>query len=125
MGEFSRPHSRSVLPADSAAGSSVDSSVGAPVGASIESSVGSSVELDGGAEAISAAELHEFLAADVLGAPADPAFKRRLRGRLWELVQSRFSKQQGSRVGRDRQRRSDPPDTATASTGEQPRPKRG
>lgn len=47
--------------------------------------IGESVEAD--AEAISEAELREFLAADAFGAPADPAFKRRLKGRLWEVVE--------------------------------------
>lgn len=32
-------------------------------------------------------ELREFLEADLLGVPADPEFKERLKQRLWELVQ--------------------------------------
>jgi hypothetical protein len=48
--------------------------------------------IDGKGDAISEAELHEFLAADSLGAPADPAFKDRLQGRLWEIVQTRVTK---------------------------------
>lgn len=32
-------------------------------------------------------ELLEFLAADLDPVPADPAFKRELRERLWEMVQ--------------------------------------
>ena len=33
-------------------------------------------------------ELHEFLEADVMDVKADPAFKERLRKRLWDLVQA-------------------------------------
>lgn len=48
------------------------------------------VDVDGDADAISEAELREFLAADAFGASADPAFKRRLKGRLWEVVEARL-----------------------------------
>jgi hypothetical protein len=37
-------------------------------------------------------ELREFLEADELEVPADPAFKERLRRRLWELVLERAEK---------------------------------
>jgi hypothetical protein len=33
-------------------------------------------------------ELQEFMAADFFEVPADPAFKNRLREKLWELVES-------------------------------------
>ena len=35
-------------------------------------------------------ELHEFLAADLVEVPADPAFKQRLREKLLELVVDRY-----------------------------------
>jgi hypothetical protein len=34
-------------------------------------------------------ELREFLEADNLAVPVDPAFKERLRRRLWEMVRRR------------------------------------
>ena len=38
-------------------------------------------------------ELQEFLeGGDLLDAPADPDFKERLRGQLWEIVRLRFRK---------------------------------
>ena len=43
-------------------------------------------------DAVSESELREFLAADALGAPADPEFKHKLQGRLWEIVQTRLQK---------------------------------
>ena len=33
-------------------------------------------------------ELHEFLTADLSGVSADPAFKERLRAKLWQMVSS-------------------------------------
>jgi len=85
VGEFSKPHATrapSIDPIDP-----VDSPVaGDPV-----------VGIDEAGDAISEAELNEFLAADPLSAPADPAFKRRLRGRLWDIVQSRLSSRQSRR----------------------------
>lgn len=35
-------------------------------------------------------ELRDFLEADVLDVPADPAFKERLRRKLWDLVRERY-----------------------------------
>jgi hypothetical protein len=35
-------------------------------------------------------ELREFLAADLVDVPIDPAFKRRLRSRLWNIVRLRY-----------------------------------
>jgi hypothetical protein len=35
-------------------------------------------------------ELQEFLQADLLDVPVDPAFKERLKQRLWELVQAQL-----------------------------------
>jgi hypothetical protein len=40
-------------------------------------------------------ELREFLQGDALDAPIDPAFKERLRQRLWELVQEQVRKHRG------------------------------
>jgi hypothetical protein len=40
-------------------------------------------------------ELMEFLEGDLHPAQADPAFKERLRGELWELVQRRYRDDQG------------------------------
>ena len=37
-------------------------------------------------------ELREFLEADPLDVPADPAFKERLRRKLWDLVLARAGK---------------------------------
>lgn len=34
-------------------------------------------------------ELREFLAADLMEVPIDPAFKRRLRSKLWNMVRLR------------------------------------
>jgi len=52
-----------------------------------------SVDLDllaeGDDSEIPADELREFLSADLFEVPADPAFKNRLREKLWELVESR------------------------------------
>jgi hypothetical protein len=45
-------------------------------------------------------ELREFLEADRVAVPADPAFKERLRRRLWEIVRLRHD----SRVGGDEER---------------------
>ena len=53
---------------------------------------GSSARAEGEADSISESELREFLAADAFGAPADPEFKRKLQGRLWEIVQMRLQK---------------------------------
>jgi hypothetical protein len=52
----------------------------------------STAGIEAEADAISESELREFLAADVLGVSADPEFKRKLQGRLWEIVQTRFQK---------------------------------
>jgi hypothetical protein len=41
-------------------------------------------------------ELREFLAADLVDVPIDPAFKRRLRSKLWSMVRFRY----GTRGGR-------------------------
>jgi hypothetical protein len=38
---------------------------------------------------VTAEELREFLEADALDVPADPAFKEQLRRQLWEIVRSR------------------------------------
>jgi hypothetical protein len=42
-------------------------------------------------------ELREFLAADLVDVPIDPAFKLRLRSKLWHMVRFRY------RRGSDRQ----------------------
>ena len=41
-------------------------------------------------EEVSVQELREFLEADWLGSEADPAFRERLRRRLWQWVRSRY-----------------------------------
>ena len=46
--------------------------------------------LDG--DDVSADELREFLAADMLDVPVDPEFKESLRARLWEMVRLRYGK---------------------------------
>lgn len=40
-------------------------------------------------------ELREFLQADSLEVPVDPAFKERLRRKLWKLVQEQLRKSRG------------------------------
>lgn len=40
-------------------------------------------------------ELQEFLQADLLDVPVDPAFKERLKQRLWELVQAQVPGKRG------------------------------
>ncbi len=40
-------------------------------------------------------ELREFLEADLVDVRADPAFKERLRRRLWEMVQAQSRGQRG------------------------------
>ena len=40
-------------------------------------------------------ELREFLQADALDVPVDPAFKERLRRKLWELVQEQLRRRRG------------------------------
>ena len=40
-------------------------------------------------------ELREFLQADSLDVPVDPAFKERLRRKLWELVQEQLRNRRG------------------------------
>ena len=42
------------------------------------------------ADDVSADELSEFLAADLLDVPVDPEFKEALRERLWEMVRLRY-----------------------------------
>ena len=37
-------------------------------------------------------ELREFLAADLMDVPIDPAFKRRLRSKLWNIVKFRYGR---------------------------------
>ena len=40
-------------------------------------------------------ELREFLQADSLEVPVDPAFKERLRRKLWDLVQAQMRNRRG------------------------------
>ena len=40
-------------------------------------------------------ELREFLAADQMDVPFDPAFKRRLRSKLWNMVRFRYGRSSG------------------------------
>lgn len=44
-------------------------------------------------------ELREFLEADLLDVPVDPAFKERLRQQLWELVQANARARRGRPPG--------------------------
>ena len=41
-------------------------------------------------------ELRDFLAADMVGVQADPAFKERLRRELWKLVESQAAQRAAS-----------------------------
>ena len=40
-------------------------------------------------------ELREFLSADLMDVPIDPAFKRRLRSKLWNMVRFRSGRPVG------------------------------
>jgi hypothetical protein len=40
-------------------------------------------------------ELREFLQGDALDVPVDPAFKERLRQKLWDLLQEQVRKRRG------------------------------
>ncbi len=42
-------------------------------------------------ESFPSGELREFLEADELGVEADPAFKERLRRKLWDLIRARLA----------------------------------
>ena len=86
---------------------------------------GSTAGIEGETEAISEPELREFLAADVLGASADPQFKQKLQGRLWEIVQTRLEKKQRHKWLHGWRRRNVPPAGETddsASTKRKPGP---
>ena len=90
--EFSRPPAGSVVPDGPTAG------------------------VDGEADAISESELREFLSADVLGASADPRFKHKLQGRLWEIVQTRLQKKRRHKWLHGWRRRNVPPAGETDGT---------
>jgi hypothetical protein len=60
-------------------------------------------------EAVSEAELREFLAADAFGAPANPEFKHKLQGRLWDIVQTRLQKKRRHKWMHGWRRRNIPP----------------
>lgn len=47
-----------------------------------------------------AEELRDFLAADLLDPPADPAFKERLRRELWEIVERNAARWRARNAGR-------------------------
>jgi hypothetical protein len=68
---------------------------------------GAAVEAE--ADAVSESELREFLAADLLGVPADPEFKHKLQGRLWEIVQTRLQKTRRRKWLQGWRRRNVPP----------------
>ncbi|MCG8587709.1 MAG: hypothetical protein MJE66_00270 [Proteobacteria bacterium] len=51
--------------------------------------------LDEGALDFSIDELREFLEADTAEEAADPAFKERLRRKLWDLVRSKYGPNAG------------------------------
>ena len=85
MDEFFKPNATSVSPDDSSAG------------------------IEGEADAVSESELREFLAADVLGAPADREFKQKLQGRLWEIVQTGLQKKRRHKWMHGWRRRNVPP----------------
>ncbi|MFQ5415507.1 MAG: hypothetical protein ACE5FL_00515 [Myxococcota bacterium] len=59
-------------------------------------------------ERITEEELREFLEADFVGDRADPAFKRKLRGRLWEFLQAKLARKSRGRV-RSRDARAETP----------------
>ena len=88
-----------------------------PLAGSVASD-GSTAGIDGEAEAISESELHEFLAADALGASADPEFKHSLQGRLWEIVQTRLQKKRRHQWMHGWRQRSVPPAGETDSAVE-------
>jgi len=79
-----------------------------PLGGPVVSG-GSSAGIEGESDAISESELREFLAADALGASADPEFKQKLQGRLWEIVQTRLQKQRRYKWLHGWRRRNVPP----------------
>ncbi len=74
---------------------------------------GSTAGIEGEADAVSESELREFLSADALGAPADPEFKHKLQGRLWEIVQTRLQKKRRGKWMRGWRRREIPPAAET------------
>jgi hypothetical protein len=90
--EFSKPYGTRSAPVDSTAAR--DPVVGG----------------DEAAEAVSEAELREFLAVDPLSPPADPVFKRRLQARLWDIVQTRLKKSRRDEPLQGWRRREVPPD---------------
>jgi len=51
--------------------------------------------MDDAAMEITAEELREFLEVDRLGVRADPAFKERLRDKLWAIVRPRTDRPVG------------------------------
>ncbi len=79
-----------------------------PLAGSVASD-GSTTGVEGEADAVSESELREFLSADVLGAPADPEFKQKLQGRLWEIVQTRLQKKRRRQWMHGWRRRDIPP----------------
>ena len=68
--------------------------------------------MDEVSEPVTEEELREFLEADSAGVRSDPVFKRRLRDRLWDIVQTkaRWRRKAVARPERDPSGRSDPPD---------------
>jgi len=65
--------------------------------------------VEGEAEAVSEAELREFLAADAFGTPANPEFKQKLQDRLWDIVQTRLQKKRRHKWMQGWRRRNIPP----------------
>jgi hypothetical protein len=86
---------------------------------------GSSAGIEAEVDAVSESELREFLAADSLGAPADPAFKHKLQGRLWEIVQTRLQKKRRHKWMHGWRQRNIPPAGETDGTAAKPKRERG
>ena len=69
--------------------------------------------MDEVSEPISEEELREFLEADLTGVRSDPVFRRRLRDRLWDILQTKARGRRSSAAAtpeRDPSGRSEPRD---------------
>jgi hypothetical protein len=74
---------------------------GPPAGTPGSSAERTEAMIEEAAAELTAEELREFLEADLLGVPADPEFKERLRRRLWELLRQRRTSDAGGSDGED------------------------
>ena len=69
--------------------------------------------MDEVSEPVTEKELREFLEADVAGVRSNPVFKRRLRDRLWDIVQTKARLRRKAAAAppeRDPSGHGDPPD---------------